>query len=270
MTSSVEPKPELTWIASFIDGPWPVSHVEIRSAVAVSVRIVIYIVLAYALVNVVPEAGRDLIGPMVVILPLVLLPALWIGTRRGVRRLAAARSVSVVTDSAVLRDYGVRSVTIVLQPNARRIGLCTRQGGKAWIALNPYTPDHRLIEFVVAHEIGHALRDEWLRRAASFVGAYTLFLCALLSFDYRVFLAGTVTALALWTSQAWISEIACDRIAVRKAGIEAFETFVAEHRKVLDLRPNRTVRRRIRRVFGRLMHPPIGWRLAVGRYLAAR
>jgi hypothetical protein len=99
---------------------------------------------------------------------------------------------------------------------------CYRLGRRAWIVMGEATENHQeRSRFVLWHEVAHlARRDVTTRRLSASVQC-SLFVAALASFDPRAVAITVAGTAVLAIAGRWWSELACDRFAVKQAGVGA-------------------------------------------------
>ncbi|HEY1488801.1 MAG TPA: hypothetical protein VGF84_22015 [Micromonosporaceae bacterium] len=238
-----------------------ISRWRLRVFAAVVLRLGVLVVGGAALIQLAPEPSRDLVLVSLLCLPPIIALLLWTVTHIRLTRQMERAPHRVIRANYPLEPYRL-SLTLVQRVDAGPMGRCYRRGRRVRIEIRPFVRDLSDVSFVLLHEVAHAIRnDSTRRRVALSVGAGLLY-ASVFSFDYRLIVA-TVVGLLVWSCAGrWIAEIACDRFAVRKAGLGAFEAF-AEAVDVVRRQPqNRTFRRRIRRTTGWMTHPPMSWRSA--------
>jgi Zn-dependent protease with chaperone function len=158
--------------------------------------------------------------------------------------------------------YRVSTLELRTQLDGRLHNRSLRLGRRAWIVLAPTTMgDERALPFVLAHEVGHVVRND-SRRGLALIPLRTSLLCAAI-------MVGTVTAAAVafagllvWTvGTRWATEFAADAFAVRWVGADGFHAFLDQHRAGRRHPANRALRYRLGRSTAWLRHPPVRLRL---------
>ncbi|MFI5841793.1 Clp protease N-terminal domain-containing protein [Catenuloplanes sp. NPDC051500] len=234
-------------------------------AVAVAVAALTPFVLAYAAVLAVTwdTAGPELVLTMGLGLLLFLLPASLLSVRRHLRngtssatRLVLPGEMQPLLDRLGLRRLEVRVTNEVLHDR------CIRFGGRASLIMSSDTEGHpEYAEFVLWHEIAHlAHRDTVSFTLQGLVGASLCF-AAVFSFDPRSIPVAMVAVVVASTGIRWWSELACDRLAVRRAGADALHAWAA-NRRALVASAGRS-RALASRMTGLLTHPPLALRTAL-------
>jgi Zn-dependent protease with chaperone function len=214
------------------------------------------------------HAGPELVGG--VLLPSALATTLLSAAapatrRRTLKRLAVAAPQALPIPAQLrpaLASHGVSDVEIRIQAGATIHDRCIRLGRRAWVVLAQRTIQHpQQGSFVLAHELGHLVRNDALRNRVA-IGMYaSLLLTADLSFDSAAWAVAIAGSLVHFVLTRWWSELACDTIAVQWSSVDALHVWAAEQRAMLGHGRNRTLRRRLRRLLGLLTHPPFAVRL---------
>jgi Zn-dependent protease with chaperone function len=187
---------------------------------------------------------------------------------RRVRTRLAARAPTVAEPppavAGVLDRYRVRRWEIRVEEHRiirdRSYGL----GRRSWIVLsgNTVRTGGSAAAFVLAHEIGHLIRgDSWRRRIGT-VLMLAMVIVPLIDASPLTLAVTILASLAVFVGDRWLAEFGADRVAVRWVGVDGMRAWQERHRDLVRARQNRTVRRRVRRILGRLTHPPLSWRAA--------
>jgi hypothetical protein len=140
---------------------------------------------------------------------------------------------------------------------------CVRIGRWAWLVLAPATiKDDPALRFVLAHEIGHLVRNDSLGRRSRSLLAIGLVGAALIIGTGTAVVIALIGSFAMVVTGRWSAEFAADRIGVRWVGAADLVHWAAGHRALLAQPQNRTPRRRARRMVSWLSHPPLALRVA--------
>jgi Zn-dependent protease with chaperone function len=125
---------------------------------------------------------------------------------------------------------------------------------RAWIVLSHASIHDRAgLPFVLWHELAHAARRDGARRWVANTFGYAVFLASVFTAEVPAAAAGALGVLLVRTANRWISELACDRIAVAHAGADAARAWALRARDAPGL---------VARLRALLSHPPLAWRLA--------
>jgi Zn-dependent protease with chaperone function len=111
--------------------------------------------------------------------------------------------------------------------------------------------DRAGLPFVLWHEVAHAVRRDDVRRWVGDTLGYAVFLASVFTAEVPAAAAGALGALLVRTAHRWISEVACDRIAVAHTGPDPFLAWAGRVDVGLAVRFRDL-----------LSHPPRGWRQA--------
>ncbi|GIF02591.1 hypothetical protein [Actinoplanes siamensis] len=214
------------------------------------------LLLLYALVLAVTwdTAGPETILAVGVAVLAAGFPLILLAERRQLRALLAAAPdpVAVPTGIRPLLDrLGLRDLEVRRVPGAGA-DRCLRRGRRAWLLITSDTEEHPdRAGFVLWHEVAHLVRrdvESSRPRRAGYLGLYA---ATLISLDPRALAVLVVGGLLLGVGRRWWAELACDRLAVRFAGVDALRAWAAGRAPA-----------RARHL---LTHPPLGLRAAVAR-----
>jgi Zn-dependent protease with chaperone function len=185
-----------------------------------------------------------------------------LGSTRRHRTLADDPALAALASG--LRPYGIRELTVRAGPT-RGLAHAYRSGGRAVVLVHEsLLPHPEPAAFFLAHEIGHVVRHDSLRRPLVITTLLTCWLCGSLAAPLAA--VGLVPVVLLIAAFNWTMELDCDRIATRWAGPGAAERAM----RVLQLAHQQSRRPAIlaRRLW--LTHPPLALRLAVVRGAGGR
>jgi Zn-dependent protease with chaperone function len=191
-----------------------------------------------------------------------------IRTKRAINKQLARAPLAFDPPEEVIAALARRGLTAQVRvPSGWRIrDRCYRWRSNAWIVLALRTIERpELCAFVVAHEVAHLVRNDRARQWAIAILGPAVLISAYITLDPRAWLIAFGGVIGYQVAIRWWTELACDRFAVRWTGAAAFRAWAKDHRTLLRQPQNRRWRRRIRRVFNLLTHPPLVLREAVHR-----
>jgi hypothetical protein len=213
------------------------------------------------------EAGPEIFGTVFVASTVIYGLLVALVSRRGTAKHLAKLPVAFDPPPEVVAVLARRGLTgeIRLQSGRAVRDRCYRRGSNAWIVLAPRTMARpRLVGFVLAHEVAHALRNDHGRHRVVGTLAPATLVAGYITLDPWAWLIAFSGVIVFHVADRWWSELACDRFAVRWAGAAALRAWADDHRALLRERQNRGWRR-LRRVRNLLKHPPFALRVALYR-----